>query len=741
MINQLISHYKILEKLGEGGMGVIYKAEDQKLKRIVALKVLPESFTKNEESRRRLIYEAEHASSLQHNNICTIHEIDETEDGQYFIAMDYYEGETLKSKISNEKLSIDKIIDITTQIAEGLNKAHEKGIIHRDIKPANIFITKDGIVKILDFGLSKKVDQTQFTRMRMKFGTTDYMSPDQIKGEKVDRRTDIWSLGILLYEMLTGQQPFKAEYEQAVVYLILNEDPEDVRKFRDDIPEKLIDIMEKSIQKDREDRYENLSVMLEDLRNIKNRSEIVDTIEFELPEPTASQSIAVLPFVNMSSDVEQDYFCDGLTEELINALSKVSELRVVARTSAFAFKGGGYDTRTVGRKLNVKTVLEGSVRKSAGRVRITAQLINVLDGYHLWSERYDIELKDMFGIQEKISLAIVNALKVKLKESEKENLLKRYTDNIEAYNLYKQGMYFSNQLNMSMIERAIEYFQLAIQKDHRYTLAYGGIGACYFLMGYFCVKRASEVMPQMKKNIQKMLELDDKLSGCYDLLGLYKGCFEWKLDKLDQIYKHCLELDPNDTYALSNYGLFNVLLGRFDFAKKLLERSLKIDPLYDFTFLCLQLPDYCKSKYDKVVESLSKYLQMNPPFWFGLWYLWRTLSLMGKKSEAIEACKKSFLILGMNDIVKAMDKAGTDNAFLTAATIMAEIYNKHFLSPKNVSILYMHAGKKEEALKWLEEAVEVIDPQVLLINVEPDWQPVRNSIRFQSYINEIGFVK
>jgi adenylate cyclase len=544
----------------------------------------------------------------------------------------------------------------------------------------------------------------------------------------------------MLYEILTGQPPFHADYEQTIVYLILNQEPEDVRNYRKDVPERLLNILKKSIAKYKNDRYENLTLMLEDLKNVYSKIE-TKSFEFEIPASKPSKSIAVLPFVNMSADPEQEYFCDGLTEELINALSKISDLRVVARTSAFAFKGGSYDTREAGRKLGVRTVLEGSVRKSGERLRITAQLINVLDGYHLWSEKYDRELKDVFDIQEEISLAIVNVLKVKLQESEKEKLLKHYTDNIEAYNLYKQGYYYVNQVNMTMSERAIEYFNQALAKDPNYALAYHGLAGIYFCMGYFGVRRTREVMPYVKKYTQKLLEIDENLSHGYDALGVYKGCFEWKLDELDPIYKHALELNPNDTLSLTNYGLFQILRSQFEQGKKLIKRALSIDPLYDFASLCLHLPDFCNGKYDRVAEHLSKYLGLNPPFGFGLLFLWRTFSLMGKITEAVEACKKSFLVMGMNDVLQEMQKVNTDNAFITAATYLADIYKNNFSSPKNIALLFIHAGKKDEALKWLEEAMEVIDPQALLINVEPDWQPIRNDPRFQSCLKKIGFIK
>jgi len=442
MINKIISHYKILEKLGEGGMGVVYKAQDTKLKRIVALKFLTPQALGNKEERIRFFNEAQTAALLDHPNICTIYEIDEVND-QIFIATAYVEGESLKQKLESGPLKLEEALKIAIQVAEGLKEAHDKDIVHRDIKSANIMVTNKGQAKIMDFGLAKSTVGIPETKTEVTMGTVAYMSPEQASGEDADQRTDIWSLGVVLYEMLSGQLPFKGDYNQALMYSILNQKPESIKTLRSNVPLELEQIINKALGKSPDSRYQSAKEICIELKNVSKSSESVK----EKSQP----SIAVLPFVNLSADPEQEYFCDGMAEEIINALTHVEGLRVVARTSAFSFRGKVIDIREIGKMLNVKTLLEGSVRKAGNQIRIAAQLVNVADGYHLWSERYDRDIgqlccpEDIFAIQDEISLAIVDNLKVKLFGEEKEKLIKRHTEDIDAYSLYLKGRYFWNK--------------------------------------------------------------------------------------------------------------------------------------------------------------------------------------------------------------------------------------------------------------------------------------------------------
>ncbi len=379
MIGQTISHYRILEKLGGGGMGVVYKAEDTKLKRTVALKFLPPDLTRDPEAKERFIHEAQAASALDHNNICNIHEIGETDDGQLFIAMACYEGETLKKKIEHEQLPMDKAIDIAIQIAQGLQEAHEHGIVHRDIKPANIIITNDGVAKILDFGLAKFAGQAKLTKTGSTVGTAAYMSPEQARGLDVDHRTDIWSLGVVLFEMLTGKLPFRGDHEAAMLYTIVHEEPAQVLEHRLDIPVGLALTVSRALQKEPKERYQSMRELFNDLKS-------VSTPGIQLPKQ--EKSIVVLPFDNLSPDPDQEYFSDGLTEEIISDLSNVRALRVISRSSAMTFKGTKKKIPDIAREVNVQYVLEGSVRKAGNSLRITAQLLDAQKDAHLWAEKY-----------------------------------------------------------------------------------------------------------------------------------------------------------------------------------------------------------------------------------------------------------------------------------------------------------------------------------------------------------------
>jgi TolB-like protein/Flp pilus assembly protein TadD/predicted Ser/Thr protein kinase len=620
MIGKTISHYRITEKLGEGGMGVVYKAEDSRLERTVALKFPSPHILGDQNDRARFIHEAKAAASLNHPNICTVHAIDEV-DGDLFIAMEFVDGGNLRTRMRAGPLEVDDVLSIASQIAEGLEAAHRRGIVHRDIKPANIIVTPNGLVKIMDFGLAKLAGQPRLTRVGATVGTVAYMSPEQARGEDVDHRTDIWSLGAVLYEMLTGQMPFRGEHEQTVIYSILNEEPEPVARLRPDVPAKLVSIVDRALASIPDSRYCDVGAMLNDLKNL-GREPGPSAVTVEVAGKTPQPSIAVLPFANMSTDPEQEYFCDGMAEEIINALVHMEGVRVVARVSAFAFKGRCEDIREIGKKLNVETLLEGSVRKAGNQLRITAQLVKVSDGYHLWSERYDRELKDVFAIQDEIAHNIVEALEVKLSGREKRALKVRPTESIDAYQAYLRGLEYAGRPDYleEDFRLAVQMFERAIQLDPAFALAYAELSKAHSAL-YFHGHDRTETSPSLARAaVDRALELQATLPDAHLALGYYHyWCRQefghalaefaiaerdlhddarvlavvaailkrqGKIEQAVEHYKRAFELSPQDASLPHEIGCACMTMRDYAQAERYYDRSIALAPDQVYAYIC-----------------------------------------------------------------------------------------------------------------------------------------------------------
>jgi serine/threonine protein kinase len=743
MIGQTISHYKILEKLGEGGMGVVYKAQDLKLDRFVALKFLPQNITPTEAEKTRFIHEAKAASALDHPNICTVYEIDETPDGQLFIVMALYEGIPLNKKIEQGPLKIEEAIETAIQAAEGLRAAHEKGIIHRDIKSGNLMLTDKGQVKLMDFGLAKRGDLTMLTKTGATLGTVPYMSPEQAQGEKVDQRTDIWSLGVVMYEMVTGRLPFPGEFEQAIVYRILHEEPEPITSLRSNVPMELERIVKKAVAKNPEERFQNTGDILVDLKSLRKGLESGISGEL-LFTPKSMASIAVLPFEDMSPQKDQEYFCDGIAEELINALSHIKDLHVVARTTAFSFKGANQDLREVGRKLNVNTVLEGSIRKAGNRLRITAQLIDVVNGYHLWSEKFDREMGDIFAIQDEISMGIVENLKLKLLPAEKATIEKRYGRDPEAYNLYLRGLYFYNKASPEGFEKGLQYFQEAIDKDPSFALPYTGLAMVFLTYGMLGFLPPKEHLAKSKAALRKALELDDSLAEAHFIAGGIAHNVEWDWKAAENHFEKALALNPGMAVCRAYYAWFLIAMGRFSEAIMQIKKAQEIDPLTPI-YYAMGTGIHCTAgKLDEGIDQFHRAIELEPNFPLAYMHGARLYLAKGMIEEARSAYEKSLTLVpywaaaevGLGLIYNLRGEKEKAEKLLEE---FIERKKKMYVSSSIIAGLACELDQWEKALDFLEMAFEERDGFMSYLQVFAEFAKLRSDERVKPLLRRMNF--
>jgi serine/threonine-protein kinase len=703
-------------------MGVVFKAEDTKLKRPVALKLLPFELLYSPEAKERFIREAQAAAALDHPNICTVYEVEE-QDGQAYIAMAYIDGKSLKARIAQGPLKVDEALEIAVQVAEGLEEAHRKGIVHRDIKPANIMLTAKSQAKILDFGLARLESAGDLTRTAMVMGTVAYMSPEQAQGHKVDHRTDIWSFGCTLYEMLAGRSPFQGGHEQAVFQAIIHGDPQPITALRGDIPAGLEQILDRCLKKNPLDRYPDAGSLIEDLKTVDLRDILTSP---SLSPYKNAPSIAVLPFTDMSAEKDQDYFGEGIAEELINALAHIQELRVVARTSAFAIKGMNLDIREIGRMLNVKAVLEGSIRKAGNRLRITAQLINVEDGFHLWSERFDREMVDIFAIQDEISLAIVEHLKVSLRLGEKTALKKRSTDDPEAYNLYLKGLYFYARPSPDSLSKALNSFQAAIDKDPNFALAYAGMAGVFAGLGNLNLAPPAEMWPKAKAALQKALSLDNNLAEAHAGAAALAFFYEWDWDAAGRSFDRVLSLNPGDAMSHGQRGWFCLNRRRFDEAIREIKQALELDPLMPLYYVWSVGLHVAVGRPDEALQVFAKAMEIDPNSGLAYFHAGTAYARKGLLDEALDTFEKGKRLVVFPGWAEAnlgliYLKKGNREKAARILDEMIEGRNKINVSATNIAWLAGALGKLDLAFEFLDKAYEERDTLMAFIHIYTEW--------------------
>ncbi len=745
------NRYEIIEELGKGGMGKVYRVEDKKIKEEVALKLIKPEIASDKKTIERFSHELKIARKLRHKNICGMYDLGEAR-GTHYITMEYVPGEDLKSSIKRfGQLPVGKSIAIARQILEGLAEAHRLGVIHRDLKPSNIMVDKDGNARIMDFGIARSLKSKGITGAGMIVGTPEYMSPEQVEGEEVDQRSDIYSLGVVLYEMVTGRVPFEGDTPFTIGVKHKSETPKDPKELNAQIPRDLSQVILKCLEKDRKKRYQNVEKLLYELTELEKGILSADKISVErrpeaekITETTWQNSIAVLPFVDMSPAKDQEYFCDGIAEEIINALTHVQDLQVVARTSAFSFKDKDLDVREIGRKLHVNTILEGSIKKAGNRLRITTQLVNVADGYHLWSERYDRDMEDIFTIEDEISLAIVDKLKVRLLSEEKEKLTKRYTDNLEAYSLYLKGRYYWNSLTPEGWEKSYECYRQAIAIDPNYALAYAGLAIWHGSLGFWGDVHPRKAFSQAQEFALKAIELDDTISDAHSGLGVVYWFHDWTRPEAQREYQRSIELEPANAWAHLNLAISLATIKAFDEALLHGKKVQKLDPLSSLVNTWAASIISYSGQYEESIIQFKQIIASDPNSWQPHYNLSVAYIYQEKFQDAILAALEAVNRSGGASIAKtflgcAYALSGQKDKAREQLNSLLERGRQKYVPSTFFVWLYTAIEEKDEAYTWLEKAVQDHDSWLCFYCISP--RSVRASDpRFDNLIKANGLI-
>jgi serine/threonine-protein kinase len=761
-----LGRYEIRSQVGAGGMGEVYLAQDTMLDRKVALKILPPALAEDKDRMNRFVREAKLASALNHPNIITIHEIGEI-DGVHFIATEYIEGETLTAQLQRDSLSLKSTLEISLQVASALDAAHRAGIVHRDIKPDNIMVREDGIVKVLDFGLVKltatevsEVDREAETKIQIKtsfgiiMGTVAYMSPEQARGQDTDERTDIWSFGCVLYQMLTHQQPFQGQTMVDVWANIIQGEPESILTYRSDTPAELERIVARTVRKDRDERYQSAKELFNDLQQLQTRllveSEIIrsgsgERIAQIQPSPFLN-SIAVLPFANLSAEKDNEYFSEGLTEEIIMNLSKLQMLKVIARGSTLHYVKEGKTHKQTASDLGVQYLLEGSVRRQGRDLRITAQLIDGLRDVYVWSETYRGTIADIFDIQEKVAVEIVQALQLRLSPDEKQNLKKRFTENTGAYQFYLQGRFFWNKRSEQGLKTAIKYFEQAIEKDPHYALAWAGIADSYSLLGEFGNIPRKELYPKARAAVNKALEIDNRLAEVHTSLASILMLREWDWVNSAKEFKLALELNPNYATAHHWYSQWFLDMGRLEESLQMISRAAELDPVSQAILKDKGLTLYYNRQYDEAIEMARKTLELDPNYAAAHRLL--SLAYQGKErfDESITEHEKWGRLTG-NKVETAITLAqlyAVSGKADEARNLIDDVKRNKLVAEqihRGLALVHAALGEIDIAFECLEESYEHHEESILSLKVDPKMDPLRSDSRFLVLLKKIGVEK